>query len=106
MQDPFLAIVCCLVGFGFALAGILLWKQPEEHTGLLGPLGEAVYSRLSEGEKKRYCAVTGCSYLAPGAGLALSGAGYGFTGSVRWFGFFGVGLLIWLILAIYAWRTF
>jgi len=91
------AIVVGLVGIVFVILGMMIWKKEK-----ISLLHDYHYDRVSEEDKKAFCALSGKGVLVIGVGLLTTSVIIGITDSAWSFLAFGIGFLIGMIMLIYA----
>lgn len=91
------AIIVILIGIIFIVMGYLLWKKER-----ISLLHDYHYDKVSEKDKKIFCALSGAGVLSIGIGLIITGIVIGLTDSVWSFLAFAAGFIIGISLLIYA----
>ena len=96
-----LALIFCLCGILFLALGWRLWKKEQ-----IGLLMEYHRRRVSDGDKKRFCALTGLGLDIIGGGFLLSGAWFAVEESLVGFLPFAAGFLAGFALILRAIRKY
>ena len=91
------AIIFGAIGALFLVLGYLLWKKER-----ISLLHQYHYDKVSEEDKKAFCAVSGKGVTVMGAGSLISGVLVGITGSKWSMIAFSVGFLVGLGMLLYA----
>jgi len=91
------AVVIGLIGIVFVVMGNLLWKKQR-----ISLLHDYHYDKVSEKDKKAFCAISGIGVILIGSGLLLTGIIIGITDSAWSFIAFIIGFVVGLSLLIYA----
>lgn len=91
------SIITGSVGIVFAILGWLIWKKEK-----ISILHEYHYNRVAEEDKKVFCKLSGIGVLVIGIGLVITAVFLGITNAVWSFMFFGIGMVVGLIILIYA----
>ena len=91
------AIIVGIIGFIFIVLGYLLWKKER-----ISLLHSYHYDKVSEENKKAFCAISGIGILLIGMGLLITGVIIGITDSAWSFMTFAIGLCVGLAMLFYA----
>lgn len=91
------AMILGIIGIVFVVLGYLLWKKER-----ISLLHSYHYDKVSEEDKKAFCAMSGMGVISIGSGLIITAVVIGITNSVWSFVAFGMGFFVGLLLLIYA----
>ena len=91
------AIIVALMGIIFMILGYLLWKKER-----ISLLHEYHYDKVSEQDKKIFCAISGMGVTIIGIGLFVSAFLVTWIESARSMIPFAIGFVIGLAMLIYA----
>lgn len=91
------SIIVGVVGIVFVILGWLIWKKDK-----ISLLHEYHYNRVAEEDKKVFCTLSGIGVLLIGIGLLITAIVLGITNATWSFAFFGIGMVVGLIILIYA----
>ena len=91
------AILVSLIGFICIILGYLMWKKEK-----ISILHSYHYDKVSEEDKKAFCAISGIGILLIGIGLLITGIIIGITDSALSFIAFAIGFVVGLVMLIYA----
>ena len=90
-------IIISLIGIICIILGYLMWKKEK-----ISLLHSYHYDKVSEEDKKAFCAISGIGILFIGIGLLVTGIIIGITDSALSFIAFAVGFVVGLVMLIYA----
>lgn len=91
------SIIVGLIGIAFITLGYFIWKKEK-----ITLLHDYHYNRVSEEDKKAFCTLSGIGVLLIGVGLMITAIVIGITDSPWSFIAFAIGLVVGLIMLIYA----
>ena len=91
------AIIVGLIGIVLVVLGYLLWKKER-----ISLLHSYHYDKVSEEDKKAFCAISGIGVITVGIGLLITGIAIGITDSAWSFIAFAIGFFVGISLLIYA----
>ena len=86
-----------LIGIVFIVLGYLIWQKEK-----ISLLHDYHYDKVSAGDKKAFCTLSGLGIISIGIGLLLTAVITGITDSVLSFIAFAIGFVTGLALLIYA----
>ena len=92
-----LSLIFGLVGILFLVIGRMIWKMER-----IELLHDYHRNRVSEDNKKRFCALCGVGVCTIGVGMILTAVVFGFSGSLWSMGAFAVGFLVGIGMLIWA----
>ena len=95
------AIFIGILAIVFLIVGYLIWKKQK-----ISLLHEYHYDKLSENDKKAFCAISGWGVISVGIGLLATAVIIGITNSAWSFIAFVTGFAIGLSLLIYAGKKY
>ena len=84
-----LSLIFGLVGILFLVIGWMIWKKER-----IELLNDYLRDRVSEEDRKRFCALCGMGVCAIGLGMILTAVVFGITGSLWSVAAFAVGFLV------------
>lgn len=90
-------IIVGLVGIVLVVLGYLIWRKEK-----ISLLHDYHYDKVAEEDKKAFCTLSGLGVFCIGAGLLITAAIIGVTGSPLSFLAFAAGFVVGLILLICA----
>lgn len=90
-------IIVCVIGIICTILGYLMWKKEK-----ISILHSYHYDKVSEEDKKAFCAISGIGILLIGIGLLITGIIIGITDSALSFIAFAIGFVVGLVMLIYA----
>ena len=95
----FAGIIVGLIGLIFITLGSLLWKKEK-----ISLLHEYHYDKVSDGDKKAFCTMSGIGIIFIGIGLLVTGIVISITNSAWSFIAFVIGFFIGLVLLHLCWN--
>lgn len=94
-------IITGIVGIMFVVIGCLIWKKE-----MISLLHDYHYEKVSEDDKKSFCALSGIGVMLIGIGLLVTAVIFGVTESLWSFSAFAAGFISGIIMLIYAGRRY
>ena len=94
-------IITGIVGIMFVVIGCLIWKKE-----MISLLHDYHYEKVSEDDKKSFCALSGIGVILIGIGLLVTAVIFGVTESLWSFSAFAAGFVSGIIMLIYAGRRY
>ena len=95
------AVVIGVLAIVFFVVGILIWKKEK-----ISFFHNYHYDKVSENDKKAFCATSGAGIISIGVGLLVTAVVIGITESALSFIAFAVGFAVGLSLLIYAGKKY
>lgn len=90
-------IIICVIGTICTILGYLMWKKEK-----ISLLHSYHYDKVSEGDKKAFCTLSGIGIFLIGLGLLITGVIIGITDSALSFIAFAIGFIAGLMMLIYS----
>ena len=95
------AVIIGILGIVFNIVGILIWKKEK-----ISFFHNYHYDKVSENDKKAFCAISGAGIISIGVGLLITAVIIGITESALSFIAFAAGFGIGLSLLICAGKKY
>lgn len=95
------AVILGLVGIALLVIGYLIWKKEK-----ITLLHDYHYEKVSEGDKKAFCTISGIGIFVMGVGLLVNAVIFGFTESLWSFLALALGFAVGISLLIYAGKKY
>lgn len=95
------AIITGIVGIMFVVIGCLIWKKEK-----ITLLHDYHYEKVSEDDKKSFCALSGIGVFLIGIGMLVTAIIMGITESMWSFTAFASGFVSGIIMLVYAGRRY